>query len=84
MDLCTVIGAAVGLIVLLLRNISRPHTSVHVTEAIADFGRRVLPNPPCSLDLTATLCHLLGAWKEDLQGPSLTLNAEGQGLRKES
>jgi hypothetical protein len=58
---------------------------LHVTEAIADFGRRVLPNPPCSLDLTPPFCHLLGAWKEDLQGPSLTVNAERQGLkRKES
>jgi len=58
---------------------------VHVTENVADFGQRVFPNPPYSLDLTPPVCHLLGAWKEDQQGPSLTVNAERQGLkRKES
>ena len=71
--------------VLLLHNNSRPHTSVHVTETELDFGLRVLPNPPCSLDLIPPVCHLLGAWKEDLQGPSLTVNSVLGGLkRKES
>jgi hypothetical protein len=58
---------------------------VHVTENVADFGLRVFPNSPYSLDLTPPVCLLLVAWKEDLQGPSLTVNAERQGLkRKES
>jgi hypothetical protein len=55
---------------------------VYVIEAIADFGRRVLRNPPCILDLTPPVCHLLVAWKDDLQGPSLTVNAERQGLKR--
>jgi hypothetical protein len=50
--------------VLLLRDSAKPFTSVHTTEAITEFGQRVLPYPPKCLDLALSDFHLFGFLKD--------------------
>jgi hypothetical protein len=49
--------------VLLLHDSGKPLTSVHTTEAIIEFGQRVLPYPPKCLDLALLDFHLFGLLK---------------------
>jgi histone-lysine N-methyltransferase SETMAR len=47
---------------------ARPHVSLRTKEAIARFGRNVLPHPPHSPHLAASDFHLFGPLKDALRG----------------
>jgi len=50
--------------VFLLHDSGKPLTSVHTTEAITEFGQRVLPYPPKCLDLALSDFQLFGLLKD--------------------
>jgi hypothetical protein len=51
---------------------ARPQISLHITEAITNFGYRVLPNPPYSPDLALTDYHVSGTLKKREKTPFRT------------
>jgi hypothetical protein len=50
--------------VLLFHDSAKPLASVHTTEAISEFGQRVLLYPPKYLDLALSGFHLFGLLKD--------------------
>jgi len=62
--LCSACSARKISEVLLHHDSAKPLTSVHTTEAITEFGQRVLPYPPNCLDLALSDFHLFGLLKD--------------------
>lgn len=62
--LCSACSARKKSEVLLLHDSAKPLISVHTTEAITEFGQRVLPYLPKCLGLVPSVFHLFGLLKD--------------------